>query len=126
MNKNIGFKIRHLREAQPLSQEAMADKLGISQSTLCKIENGFVDKVDFALMDRICKFFQIDLEFLLNDDSCSQINKDNRNSAISMFGNSTVNNNFPENVIETILSNQSQIKLLLENQNKLIDKLING
>jgi hypothetical protein len=35
-----------------------------------------------------------------------------------------VNNHFPENVIETILTNQNQITLLLESQNKLIEKLL--
>jgi len=124
MTKSTGFKIKKLRESIPLSQEEMAIELGISQSTLCKIENGSVEKkVDFALMDRICKLFKVEPEYFL-EDSFSQTNKEVKNTAISIIGNPTVNNYFPENVVETILNNQNQITLLLENQNRLIGKLL--
>jgi transcriptional regulator with XRE-family HTH domain len=98
MNKLIGLKIRKLRETQPLSQETMAMKLGISQGTLCKIESGYVEKVNFALIEKICDLFNVDLQYFL-EDSVSQTNTDNKNSAISIFGNLTVNNHFPENIL---------------------------
>jgi hypothetical protein len=79
--------------------------------------------VDFELMNKVCEFFKIDLQYLL-DDSCSQTIQDSTNTAISMFGNHTVNNYLPENIMKTIATNQNQISLLLESQNKLIEKLL--
>ena len=123
MTKSTGFKIKKLRESIPLSQEEMAIELGVSQSTLCKIENGSAEKkVDFALMDKICKLFKVDPKYFL-EDSFSQTNKEVKNTNISLIENPTVNNYFPENVVETILNNQNQITLLLENQNRLIGKI---
>ena len=123
MTKSIGFKIKKLREAVPLSQEEMAIELGVSQSALCKIENGSVEKVDFELMHKICVLFKVEQEYFL-EDSFSQTNKEVKNTNISLINNPTVNNYFPENVVETILNNQNQITLLLENQNRLIGKLL--
>ncbi|MDR2834941.1 MAG: helix-turn-helix domain-containing protein [Bacteroidales bacterium] len=51
---NIGSKIRALKEKHSLSQEEEAIKLDISQSALCKIESGYVEKIDFALINKIC------------------------------------------------------------------------
>jgi transcriptional regulator with XRE-family HTH domain len=121
MTKKIGFKIKKLREAAQLSQEAMAEELGISQGTLCRIENGTVEKVDFEIMNKVCEFFKIDLQYLL-DDSCYQ--SIHNSTAMLMFGNHVVNNYFPEDIMKTILTNQNQITLLLESQNKLIERLL--
>jgi transcriptional regulator with XRE-family HTH domain len=112
MNKQVGFKIRKLREAQLLSQETMANKLGISQGALCKIESGFVEKVDFALIKKICDLFDVDLQYFF-EDSSSQYNKDNKNSAISIFGNTTVNNHYPEAIlfeIQNLIEENKQLK----------------
>jgi len=99
----------------------MADKLGISQGTLCKIENGFVDKVDFVLMNKICNFFKVDLQYFLEEDSFSQTNTNNKNSAISIFGNPTVNNNFPESILSDIQKIIDENKQLKE-ENTLLKK----
>jgi transcriptional regulator with XRE-family HTH domain len=110
-----------LREAQPLSQEAMAMQLGISQGTLCKIESGFVEKVDFALIKKICDLFNIDWQYFL-EDTFSQTNKNNKNSAISIFGNPIVNN-FPENIlleIQKLIDENKQLKArIAEMENKI-------
>jgi hypothetical protein len=86
-------------------------------------DNGTVEKVNFELMNKVCELFKIDLQYLL-DDSCSQAIQNSMNTAISMFNNHIVNNYFPENIMETIVTNQNQITLLLESQNKLIEKLL--
>ncbi|GHU74041.1 hypothetical protein FACS189413_18730 [Bacteroidia bacterium] len=36
----------------------------------------------------------------------------------------TINNNFPENIVETIMKNQEQIAQLIELQNRLIENLL--
>jgi len=107
-----------------LSQNDLAEKLDISQSQLCKIESGGVEKIDFLLMNKLCELFNVDFQYFLND-SCSQTNQENNNSAISIFGNPVVYNNLPENVIESIIKNQEQITKLIEMQNILLESLQN-
>ena len=54
---SVGFKIKKLREEKKLSQPELANILDISQSDLSKIENGRTKKIDFQLMDKVCKEF---------------------------------------------------------------------
>jgi hypothetical protein len=60
------------------------------------------------------------------EDSITQTNHDNKNTAISIFGNPAIYNQMDENFAKTIVDNQIQISQLLENQNKLIEKLLNA
>ena len=66
----------------------------------------------------------MDFQYFLND-AVSQTNRENKNSAISIFGNPVVYNNLPENVIESIIKNQEQITKLIEVQNILLESLHN-
>ena len=50
----VGIKIKRLREQHKLSQPELAHKLGIAQTTLSNIESGQTQKIDFALMDKVC------------------------------------------------------------------------
>lgn len=117
---NIGLKIKILREKHSLSQDKLANHLDVSQASLCRIESGHTDKVDFMLMQKVCDFFDVKFEYFL-EDSFSQ---ENKNSAISIFGNSTVNNSVPENFIELVIQNQKQISEMLDKQNELINRII--
>ena len=67
MKKIIGLKVKNLREQQKISQEDLAFNLEISQSYLSKIENGFIEKIDFILIQKIILFFQIDLQYFLKE-----------------------------------------------------------
>ena len=102
---NIGTKIKILRESNRLSQNELSEKLEISQSQLCKIESGVVEKIDIMMMNKICYFFGVDFQYFLKD-SFSQTKQ--------------------ENVIESIIKNQEQITKLLEAQNTLLDGLKTG
>ncbi|WP_310557211.1 helix-turn-helix transcriptional regulator [Flavobacterium sp.] len=100
---NVGYKIKKLREKRKMSQPDLAEILGISQTSLSHIENGIVKKLDFLLMDKICKEFDVDFEYFLEG---KQINRVKTNQGAIAFNIETVNN-FPENIIE-------QLKLLIE------------
>jgi transcriptional regulator with XRE-family HTH domain len=119
---NIGAKIKKLRESGKMSQYELADRLEISQGQLCKIESGSVDKIDCTLIRKICDLFHVDFSYFF-EDSFSQNNQENKNSAISVFGNPVVYNT-SENIVETILKNQEQIAQLIELQNRLIENLL--
>ena len=121
---NIGTKIKILRESNRLSQNELAERLDISQGQLCKIESGAVEKIDFLLINKICDLFNVDFHYFLSD-AFSQTNQENKNSAISIFGNPVVYNNLPENVLDFIIKNQEHITKLIEMQNALLESLHN-
>jgi hypothetical protein len=82
-----------------------------------------VEKIDSALLNKICDLFNVDFKYFL-EDTVSQTNSENKNSAISFFGNSTVYNQMDENIVAAITKNQERITTLFEVQNKLIEKLL--
>ena len=116
MNNSIGFKIKKLREAKDLSQDELAFLLQTSQGNISKIESDTIEKLDFLFMQKVCEFFQVDFKYFL-DENVSQINKETTSSAISIYGNPTVNNNFPDIVLE-------QVKYLVESNKKKDDEII--
>jgi len=109
MKKIIGLKVKNLREQQKISQEDLAFNLEISQSYLSKIENGFIEKIDFILIQKIILFFQLDLQYFLKEKNID----------------STKENVSYENILVRIKKNQEQINKLVELQNNLIFQLIN-
>jgi transcriptional regulator with XRE-family HTH domain len=97
----IGTKIRTLRGK--MSQETLAGKLGIATRTLGSIECGETKKIDFLLMDKICKIFDVDSDYFKED---AQINRVKENIGGVVGNNNGTINNCPDNIID-------QIKLIL-------------
>ncbi|WP_350494752.1 helix-turn-helix transcriptional regulator [Kosmotoga pacifica] len=56
-----------LRIRNGISQEKLAEKLGISRSTLSRIENGRTRLTDFFLADAIAAIFEVPVEELFPD-----------------------------------------------------------
>jgi transcriptional regulator with XRE-family HTH domain len=79
---SVGVKIRQLRDKKGLTQPELAARLGISQAALCNIESGDTKKVDFLLMDRICKEFKVDFDYFTEDKQVNHINKNKRNCSL--------------------------------------------
>ncbi|MBW3520299.1 helix-turn-helix domain-containing protein [Flavobacterium sp. NKUCC04_CG] len=102
MNNFVGQKLKALRISQFLTQESLADKLHISQSTYARMENGksnsWVNHIE-----GFCKLYQIQPEELLRfSDELPSYNTDEK--AI-------------DKVLHTLIQN-------LENQIKEKDELI--
>lgn len=98
----IGTKIRTLRGK--MSQETLADKLGIAPRTLGSIESGETKKIDFLLMDKICKIFDVNSDYFREE---AQINKvKENNGGVVGYNNGTINN-CPEIII-------AQMKLIID------------
>lgn len=111
---DIGTKIKNLREEKHLSQSDLAFELGVSQGTLHNIESGNSRKIDFLLMDKICRFFDKDFEYFLDTNIINNVKK---NSGLVGLNNvDTINNNFPDNFLE-------EFKKLVE-KNQINEKII--
>ncbi|BEV06356.1 hypothetical protein CRDW_37300 [Chryseobacterium gambrini] len=81
-----------------------------------------MEKIDFLFMQKVCDYFEIDPNYFL-DDQIIQNNTENKASAITVYGNSTVNTVSSE-ILENLAQNQNQIIKLIELQNKLIENLL--
>lgn len=119
----INEKIRQLREQYQLSQENMADKLGMSVTGYGKIERGEV-RSNLSRLEQISEVFDMDICELL---STGETEKVYFNNTVTESSNS---NNFlfaigNENLEKTI----QQLQLILSHKDELLaqkDKIING
>ena len=86
---SIGIKIRRLMESKNLAQNILASILDISQTTICNIESGDTGRIDFLLMDKICKEFKVNFDYFIEDKQVNNIEKDKGNVGYNII------NNFP-------------------------------
>ena len=63
----IGEKIKELRTKAGISQQRLAELLGVSRPTISQIENG-ERKVSVDELDRLAKIFNISVNSLLNKE----------------------------------------------------------
>lgn len=74
MTFNIGLKIKHKRKEYNLTQEEVADKLGVSRQTVSKWENDR-SLPDIHSLLLFCEIFNMSLDELLRKDSNDTGNK---------------------------------------------------
>jgi transcriptional regulator with XRE-family HTH domain len=118
---SIGTKVRYYRHIKSLSQSDLAIKSGISQSIISSLE---ADKTvpNSVMLHRIAQELEVDINDLLKDENVVQNNFD---KAIgNIYSQVTINNHFPENVLNVLLSNQEKITNLIEAQNKFMETLL--
>ena len=65
MNKQIGLKIRQLRESAGLSQEELAKLLKVARPTISQIENGDRN-VNAGDLIKLSRIFSVDVDSILN------------------------------------------------------------
>ena|SRR5690606_39148924 len=107
--EKIENKIRKIRELKNLTQEYMADKLGISQAAYSKIENGNT-KVSYDKLQDIAKIMGVKVEDIQSFDTQKYFNSFNN---LKGNNNGVVNINFDED-----------IKKLYEDKIILLEKLL--
>lgn len=61
----IGERIKDLRTARGISTKELSDKAGLDYSTLCRIENGKIQKVSDDVVLNLARFFNVSTDFLL-------------------------------------------------------------
>jgi transcriptional regulator with XRE-family HTH domain len=100
--KSIGTKIKNLRESRDMSQRDLSEQLGISQSALHDIECNVSKKIDFLLIDKVCKIFEKDPDYFLNNSVVNNNIKENKGQQHVCCDNFTINNHCPESLLEEL------------------------
>ena len=72
MNCKIGEKIRELRQGKKMTQEKLADRLGVSFQSVSRWENGMTYP-DIELLPAIARLFSVSVDYLLGDEEAEKI-----------------------------------------------------
>ncbi len=121
--EKIESKIRNIRELKNLTQEYMADKLGISQAAYSKIENGNT-KVSYEKLQDIAKIMGVKVEDIQSFDtqkyfhSFNNIKESNIDSVVVHSMDETIKKLYEDKIVllEKLLSKTEQ------DLNKYVDK----
>ncbi len=63
----IRLRVREIREAQGLSQAALAEKAGIRPATLSAIETGQTKGIDFDTLERLARALKVPAQVLIDE-----------------------------------------------------------
>lgn len=78
VNKKIGDRIRKFRQLADLSQEFVAEEIGMSGGNFGKIERSEID-VNTETLEKLAKLFKIPTSYFFDDRSFTGINEKNPN-----------------------------------------------
>ena len=65
---NFGKKIKELRKKNNLSQAELADKIGVTQKTICNYENGTRFPKGQKIINGFADIFDVSIDYLLDDN----------------------------------------------------------
>ncbi len=65
----IGERIKEMRKARGLSADEVAEKLGVSLSTLYRYENSSISKVPIDVIDKLCTVLGVTTSELMGNES---------------------------------------------------------
>jgi transcriptional regulator with XRE-family HTH domain len=80
----VGSKIRQLRKDRSLTQAELAQRIGVQQSDLCRMENGEY-KVSLDTLFKILGVFGLDIGEFFHEDPASAGPADKEREAIRLF-----------------------------------------
>lgn len=109
----IGQKIKKIRELRNYSQEYLAERLGISQVSYSRIENGQT-RLDLQRMKQIAEVLEVDPVMLLSFDESFVFNNCNQPQG---YKDSKVTNHYhtlAETERQTLLNRIQQLEKQLE------------
>jgi transcriptional regulator with XRE-family HTH domain len=78
VNKKIGERIRKFRQFADLSQEFVAEEIGMSGGNFGKIERSEID-VNTETLEKLAKLFKIPIAYFFDERAISGINEKNSN-----------------------------------------------
>ena len=84
MKRTLGEKINSLRKQRNMTQDELAEKMGVSSQAVSKWEKG-LSIPDIPILIELSDFFHIALDDLLKEDTVSFIPKEERKNINEMF-----------------------------------------
>ena len=122
----INSKVRVLRELNQLSQEEMANKLGMSTNGYAKIERG-QRRLDLPKLEQIAEVFGMDLVDLLEFDDKNMvcvINENQFHSTVCLVNKHTLNtpNHNHYNDAKALNSEIEKLQLMLAHKDEMLQQ----
>lgn len=65
---NFGEKIKELRKKRGFSQAELAEKIGVTQKTICNYENGTRFPKGQKIINGFADIFDVSIDYLLDDN----------------------------------------------------------
>lgn len=65
IKKKVGRKLRDVRENANLTQEKLAEEIGVQTNTISKVETGR-HFISADLLDKLCNYFKVDESYFFN------------------------------------------------------------
>ena len=78
-----GVKIKQLREKNKMSQNDLAIKIGVAQTTIANIESERTNKIDFYLIVKLCTEFNAHVNYFIPLQNLKARNTDTNNENLS-------------------------------------------
>ncbi len=116
--KNLGHKIKKLRELRNFSQEYMADQLGLSQSAYSKLETDQTE-LTYNRLSKIADALQLSVSDIIHFDEKVILNVTNNDHAAG--GNYHQHNYYNDKKVIELL--ESQVRLLEDKVKHLEEQL---
>lgn len=117
-NLAVGHKIRTARLINEISQDYVADRLGISQPAYSKIESNET-KIDFEKVEEIASILGVDVNEMLNFDKANVFNHCNQSGTFSGVNNTfTFTGEELKNVYEKLIAEKDKRIQFLEEELK--------
>ena len=134
MSSHLGKKISRLREMRDIKQETLADRLGISQQAVSKLEQS--ENIEDTTLDRVAKALGVTADTIRNFDEEKTImniqnNYEGSNQGAQKVGTSNTDNyhqctfNPLDKLMEAMEENKRLYEALLKEKEERI-KLLEG
>ena len=111
---SVGTKIRRLRLQNKWSQEELAHKLNVAQTSVSNFESNKTIP-DFLVMQKVCEVFEVGFEYFVEENSTNNNVEKAKNCNIGC--NTGIINTMPEGILENMLKRLELLEKILQ-QNK--------
>ncbi|NHN27372.1 helix-turn-helix transcriptional regulator [Flavobacterium jejuense] len=110
---SVGTKIRRLRLQNKWSQEELAHKLNVAQTSVSNFEANKTIP-DFLVMQKVCEVFEVGFEYFVEDTGNTFIIEKVENSNNNNIGYKIdVVNTMPEGILENMLKRIEAIEKIV-------------
>lgn len=112
---DTGIKLRRLREKKKLSQEELAEKIGVSQVTVGKWEQG--SSIKHEHIKKLAEVFEVPVEYLLEGKQINMIQNNSDNTSNNNLG-FEITVKTPNNIINGLFNRIDKLIELLDKDHK--------